>query len=129
MGKIRVVSEFVDYYDNTEVSGIPSFTYDRTVSKLGRIRELAKLRDAGVKTIDIMSVRDTVDTGSKIVVYTDYKKHHGEGKSIMSVDSARLMYGNAPCCEYFEKSAMTTYKIIKIGKKQVKLVIENSVTI
>lgn len=124
---MKLLTDFVDYYDELLSkcgSEDTETTYERKLSdSVSKVEDLKYLRSIGIETIDIRPVSKLIDS-SKIVVYTNTKKHMGEGKQVVSTNDAYNMYFNHLGCEYYTGNE-NTCKMLQIGSKRFKLVIRN----
>ena len=93
---ICVQSDFQDYYDKfCSNQGIIYRRYRN--ESLQRGKALSKLREFGVKTIEIKQVSQIIRAeASKVVVYTDVYGHGSKGKKLMNLDEALALYANTP---------------------------------
>lgn len=115
-----IKSDFVDYYDN--LSSNTGIIYNRMISDVKqRGSALRYLRSLGVKTLDIKQVSNFSYLDGDLVVYTDSKKHHGNGKKIMSYEEALTYYSNYPASIYLEDSKGITIKVLQIGQRRFNL--------
>lgn len=121
---MKLVTDFTDYYDEAFKEVEKDITFNRMLSSnMSRYECLQSLKALGYETIRLMAV-GSVLTERDIVVYTNTKAHNGEGKQILSLDSAKMMYINRQCsiCYKHEK----TLKLIQIGNKSFKMIIKNN---
>lgn len=121
---MKLSTDFQDYYDELLLKFDDEHTYMRKLSDSdGKFAELKYLRDLGFETIELKPVSGVIET-AKVVVYTNPKKHMGQGKQVLSYNEAYDMYFNNVCSEYLEGNEYT-YKILQIGTKRFSLVIKN----
>lgn len=124
-----IVSDFVDYYDKAAQAVVNenSVLYNRVFANVpGKIEELRFMSNLGSKVVRVEPINRISPTISNVVVYTNTKAHRGNGKTVMSLSEASLMYPNKLGTEYFLKSQCITYKILVIGKRRFKCVLRNS---
>lgn len=124
---IELITDFEDYYDEAlkEASGSTNekLKFTRLSSNnLSRFKGLKLLNELGYDTIKLLPIDQVFDT-DKVIVYSNPSSHYGAGKEILSLNSARLMYSNRPCTEYFDSTI--TYKILKVGDASYSLEIKN----
>jgi hypothetical protein len=125
VNNISIITDYNDYYDYL-ADKTADIKYIRLNSDSpGRGKDLTFLKSIGISTVKLNSVRDIASKSGKIVVYTDVKKHGGQGKLLMSLDEASLVYANALASEYHEESAMITYKFLQIGKRRFRCILKN----
>ncbi|MBO5388339.1 MAG: hypothetical protein J6A59_09395 [Lachnospiraceae bacterium] len=121
MSMLHIKSDFNDYYDvlNSESCSITYNRYLRESKQRGTA--LKYLRNIGIKTLEIKQVSSFFRDDSPIVVYTDPIAHHGNGKKIMSVDEAQLLYSNYMASKYYQSDHNITLKFLQIGKRRFTL--------
>lgn len=123
---MRIESDFNDYYDFLQ-NRESNIVYDRNSDKqLDRGRALLKLREMGVKTLELCQVNHHPYTVENVVVYTDTKAHHGLGKKVMDISSALCSYQTYPSAEWFIRQNGITLKILTIGKRKFSLYFRNA---
>lgn len=121
---LHIVSDFKDYYDIC--SSDDGILYKRNMSDcMQRGRALKYLRNIGIKTIDVKQVSNFSYLDKKLVVYTDPKKHNGQGKKICTYDEAISCYGNFLASPYIEEAEGITIKYLQIGKQRFTLTFRN----
>lgn len=121
---MKLITDFVDYYDKefNESSGFD--IYERKLSmNMNRFDALEFIRNLGYKTIEIKPVKSVL-TEPSVLVYTDHTKHNGQGKQIMSLSNAKMMYSSKPCAKVYEH--LRTYKMLQIGDTFFSLTIVNN---
>lgn len=119
---MNVVSNFKDYYDSLSDSS-SNVVYKRNINCESKVKELEELRKTGIKTIEIKPISKMIGV-DKVIVYTDLTKHCGNGKIVMDLDGARLMYPNKLCTEFISE-VNKTYKLLQIGTRTFRCVIKN----
>lgn len=125
MPGIKIVSDFTDYYDYLSDS-LSTIEYSRKANNgVQRVAALNKLRQLGIKAIDIMPVNKYISSDGKIVVYTNTSAHDGKGKKVLTVDEAKLYYSNYSASKYYE-NCKDYIKFIQIGKQRYTLNINRS---
>lgn len=119
MSKLNINSDFTDYYDVlSDKNSI--ITYNRFLAdSKQRGTALKYLRSIGIKTVELKQVNKFFRDDGPIIVYTNPKGHHGEGKKILSVDEALQSYENSIACKYYEDTV--TIKYVQIGKRRFTL--------
>lgn len=121
--RVKIISDFIDFYDYLSVNENPTGTYIRNKSDIpSKGRGLAELRRVGVKTIEAKAARDIVSASNKLVVYTDPSKHDGSGRILMSYDEANMIYPNSLASEFFDEADGFTNKLLQIGSRRFKIV-------
>lgn len=115
---IKLESDFKDYYDHLLNGPSPVIIYPRNISG-GKTRgeQFELLHQMGVPTIALGAVRSIVTPG-RVVVYTDTRAHHGEGKVLLSLGQAKLIHPNALCSVYYEDTDYWTFKIVQVGLRR-----------
>lgn len=121
---MKLTTDFNDYYDIVFREHEGDFEFRRLLSdNPDKFNALEFLRNIGYNTIKLGPMNNILGN-PQIVVYTNPSLHYGAGKSVMSLNSAKIMYGNKPCAKYYDSSI--TYKILQIGNECYSLEIENS---
>lgn len=117
---ICVQSDFQDYYDKfCSNQGIIYRRYRN--ESLQRGKALSKLREFGVKTIEIKQVSQIIRAeASKVVVYTDVYGHSSKGKKLMDLDEALALYPNTPASIWYDAGGITL-KVVQIGVRRYRL--------
>lgn len=122
---LRVESDFKDYYDNLTVSKA-AVTYRRfTSDNLPRDKVFRRLLGLNVKTVPFGQVKELAGQYTKLVVYTDITKHNREGKVVLQGSEALLLYPNKLASAYLDRVEAVTYKVLCIGKRMLRLVLED----
>lgn len=117
MSGLCIKSDFNDFYDVLSDDN-SIITYNRYINNsMQRGSALKYLRSLGIKTLEIGQVNSFFRGDGPIVVYTDPTKHHGTGKSIMTVDEAMNYNGNCVASKYYIDSDMTI-KFLQLGKRR-----------
>ncbi len=125
--KLGLQTDFTDYYDYLCIQQDKLINYVRRYSNsLSKGKALMELRKIGVKTIHLASVQEIAPSNKKVVVYTDPKKHRGEGKILMSSNDAMITYPTNLCSAYNEDSFGVTNKFLQIGKRRFRIIVENT---
>ena len=115
-----IKSDFTDYYDN--LSSDKGIIYNRMISDVKqRGSALKYLRSLGVKTLEIKQVSNFSYLDGLLVVYTDPKKHNGQGKKLMSYEEAIAHYSNYPASKYLDDNKGITVKVLQIGQRRFNL--------
>lgn len=124
MGNIKIVSDFSDYYD-TLSNDKSTIIYNRNISYcMQRGVALNFLKDRAIKTLELKPVSQFNSWDNKIVVYKDPRLHHGLGKEILDVTTAKSMYTNCLASRYTESDDLKTIKFLQIGKRRFTLTFE-----
>lgn len=123
MSCVILESDFDDYYD-TELKAFDSQLKFIRSSKenMSKANALKFLRSLGYETIKLGPM-DNYSDNELVIVYSNPELHNGLGKQALTVDSAKIMYGNKPCAKCYNSSR--TYKILQIGYSCYSLEIEN----
>ena len=120
MSKLCIKSDFTDFYDKLGDNTSP-IVYNRFLNQSKqRGASLKYLRSIGIRTLELQQVNNFFRGDGPIVVYTDPKAHHGQGKKIMSVDEAMQTYGNCIASNYYNTDGLTI-KYLQIGKRRFTL--------
>ena len=128
---INIKSDFIDYYD-TYISSLKAdsnkeITYNRYRLYRNKVEELSKLRELGIKTIDIVPVSNVyVPNNQMLVIYNDITKHDGSGKIVTSYSEANMMYKNKLCSILSPQYDEYTYKYVQVGKRRFWVIIKNT---
>lgn len=123
--KLKIESDFTDYYDYLSVNDGYSYRYVRNYKdSLPKGKDLAELRRLGIATVQVGSVRELNSMYKQLVVYTDVTKHRGEGKVIMDSHEAILTYPTSLASPYIENGGITN-KFLQIGSRRFRVVLEN----
>lgn len=121
MYKIKIESDFVDYYDILS-SNDSDIVYKRVhKDREQRAKDLKFLRNLGLKTLELKQVNQFIRDNEPIVVYTNPKGHDGSGKEIMSVDDALKIHGNCTASRYIKPDNGYSLKYLQIGKQRFAL--------
>lgn len=124
--KISIQSDFEDYYDNAFYKGNnPIGVYRRNKSDLIVIpKGLSFLRGMGINTVRVRPVRELRPKSGKVIVYTgaSYGKH---SKVVMDYRNASMLYPSIPASEFIENTDGVITKILQIGKRRFKILINN----
>ena len=126
--RVFINSDFKDYYDSVASNTLTekSVVYNRILKNVpGKVTELRNINNLGLKTIKLQPVSKFDPRTSKVVVYADTQGHRGEGKMVMSLSEANLMYRNKLASEYFECNKELTFKILTVGKRRFKIILRN----
>lgn len=120
MSGLCIQSDFTDFYDILSDNN-SIITYNRYIGNcMQRGSALKYLKRLGIKTLNIQQVNKFFRGDGPIVVYTDPKKHNGNGKVIMSVDEAMLYHENCVASSYYSNDGLTI-KYLQIGKRRFTL--------
>ena len=125
---LYINSDFTDYYDKaaSNVQDENSVLYNRIMQNVpGKVEELRTIGKMGNKTIQILPINRMSPTINKVIVYTDIKGHRGNGKTIMSLSEANMMYPNKLGTEYFSNYSGYTFKVLTVGKRRFKCILKN----
>ena len=121
MYKLKIDSDFVDYYDILS-SDDTDIVYKRiSKNREQRAKDLKYLRTLGLKTLELRQVNQFVRDTEPIVVYTNPKGHNSLGKEIMRVGEALKMYGNYTASRYIKPDNGYSMKYLQIGKQRYAL--------
>ena len=125
--KLYIKSDFKDYYD---IAGADKpenkVEYIRLMSDVpGKVAELKKIHKLGNQTIKIEPINRISTDVKKVIVYNDIKGHRGNGKALMSLSDANMLYPNKLGTEYFESNSGITYKILTVGKRRFRCILKN----
>jgi hypothetical protein len=113
-------SDYMDYYD--KASSGNGIIYNRMLSESKqRGSALKYLRGLGLKTIEIRQVSQFSYLDGDLVVYTDPRKHNGQGKKIMTYGEAIASYSNFPASVYLKDNKGMTIKVLQVGKKRFSI--------
>lgn len=122
--ELRIESDFKDYYDKLS-SKTAKIVYERFLKhSQPKGTALAELRKMGIATIEVKPV-SMLAGNPYLVVYTNSKLHNGRGKSIMDYNEALMMHSNMPASVFYPETGMVTYKLLQIGKRRFRVVIQN----
>lgn len=128
LGNIKLQSDFSDYYDSgcmpPSDTASAHLVYKRFRSALqqSRATELGELKKCGISTVEIRAVRNFSEADTdKVIVYTDAKKHNGEGKVVMSLNEARLAYPTSAACKFYTETDGRCFKIVSIGDRRFRV--------
>ena len=123
-GSIKLVTDFVDYYDELcDNSG--SFEYRRMESEeLSKGKALSYLKSLGVPTIQIDTI-EYLPPSHKVIIYTNPNLHLGKGKIITERSMALLNYPNKLATPYVEGTNGVYLKFLQIGKRSFQLTMHN----
>lgn len=126
MSRLCIKSDYTDYYDKLSNSNavITYNRYESTCKQRGTA--LKYLRSLGINTIEVKQVNQFLRLEGPIVVYTDTKKHHSNGKKIMTVDEAMLTYENYTASKFYKSTDGITLKYLQIGKRRFALYFQKS---
>ena len=128
---ISIKSDFVDFYDTyvsnfNDTSG-KNIEYKRTRLYNNKVEEIKKLKQLGIKTIDIVPVSSIyVPNNQLLVVYSDITKHNGLGKVVTTYAEANMMYQNRLCSVLSPQYDGYTYKYVQVGKRRFWVIIKNT---
>lgn len=121
MSDLYIESDFTDFYDTISKEKSP-IKYRRYISECKqRGTALKYLRSIGLSTIDIKPVNQYLDSDGLLVVYTDPKQHSGQGKKLLTVEEAKVMYNNCIASNYYKTENNLTIKYVQIGKRRFTL--------
>lgn len=115
LSRIRIVSNFVDYYDYL-ADDESKVVYNRMMDSIPTLgTALRHLRKLGIKTIEIGTVRDMAHKESKLMVY--YNGAMGVSKEVMDSREALLLYPNYLASRaYGECEIPSMYRCLQVGK-------------
>ena len=126
MGKIKIVSDFTDYYDNL-CDDTSQIVYKRNLSDcMQRGKALNFLQSKSIRTIEVKPVTAFNSWDNKLVVYKDPIAHHGEGKEIVDINFAKSMYPNCLASKYIESDNFLTVKFLQLGKRRFTITYQSS---
>lgn len=118
--KLHIISDYTDFYDVESTQG--NIIYNRILkNSMQRGSALKYIRNMGIETIDIKPVSRFSYIDDKLVVYTDPKKHNGQGKQICTFEEAITYYPNMPASKYIEDTNGFTVKVLQIGKRRFNI--------
>lgn len=121
MSNIKINSDFTDFYDVMSDNNA-ILTYNRYLKdSKQRGTSMKYLRSLGIKTIELKQVNSFMREDGPIVVYTNPTQHHGLGKQIMSVEEAKMSYGNYTASKYYATEGNYTIKVLQIGSRRFSL--------
>ena len=117
---MKIISDFVDFYDE-ELSKIESESiyvrYDKDREQ--RAIELRELREKGIETLKIKPVSSLTNSDELVVVYTDSKAHHGDGKIVTTCKMARQNYPNYSASMYEDNEQ--SLKVVSVGRIKINI--------
>ncbi len=117
---MAIISDFKDYYDEV-YNSISSLDYIRNYGDCqDRSEDLRFLRSLGISTIDVKAIRDFDDTIDQVVVYLNPRKHNGEGKTVLDINTAKMLYWNQLGSFYY-KDNTSVLKLLHIGKRRFQV--------
>lgn len=124
---LYINSDFKDYYDKAGANKPDgNIEYNRLMRDVpGKVKEIRKIHDFGNQTIKIEPINKISSDVKKVIVYNDIKGHRGNGKTVMSLSDANILYPNKLGTEFFEGNESTTFKILTIGKRRFRCIIKN----
>ena len=96
---IRIESNFIDYYDHLQDTSSMKIYHRNDNMQLDRGRIFITLNKMGIRCLELKQVSYQPYTVENVVVYTDTKAHHSEGKKIMDISSALCSYQTYPSAE------------------------------
>lgn len=123
---IRIESNFIDYYDHLQDTSSMKIYHRNDNMQLDRGRIFITLNKMGIKCLELKQVSYQPYTVENVVVYTDTKAHHSEGKKIMDISSALCSYQTYPSAEWFTRQDGITLKILSIGKRRFSMYFRNN---
>ena len=119
---IKINSDYVDFYDElNDESSIYIYNRFRSNSKQ-RGSALKRLRNMGIRTIDLKPVSNFSKWDGNIVVYTDVYGHSGLGKKVMGAEEAQAFHNDCLASHYYESPI--SIKVVQIGNIRVTLKFE-----
>lgn len=123
--RIKIESDFRDYYDYLNEEKHFRGVYKRFRCVDSRAGLLNILRRYGIRTIDLKSVRDFSNDTDKVVVYTNPKLHNFEGKKIIRLAEAKILYPNYVASKFYDEAKGETLKYLQVGDKRFRLMMKN----
>lgn len=122
-----IKSDFKDFYDN--ICDDTGIVYNRYLSNsMQRGVALNRLRELGIKTIDIKQVTSINRTqANKLVVYTNSKLHESKGKMIVPLDEAYEMYPAHLASIFYTSANGITLKYLQIGSLRFRLYFQSDI--
>lgn len=123
MNELNIQSDFIDYYDDLS-NNKSEIIYKRYISNSKqRATALKILRAMGIKTIDIKPVTQFYTDTPYLCVYTNPNAHNNQGKSVVRVEDAKVIYPNYIASSYIQidKTKGKTMKYLQIGKRRFTL--------
>lgn len=127
MVKVKLESDFKDYYDHWFAGSWDKsdIVFERfTYSKTSKLEDFILLKSLGfcIPKIGTVSQLDAMllDKFSKVVVYLNDHAHAGEGKRLLSLESALVLYPNHFASEYIinkDYEYSESYRYLRVGSK------------
>ncbi|BDB12868.1 hypothetical protein [Acidithiobacillus ferrooxidans] len=136
MTKIRIESDFRDYYDHAFCGAweTPDFTYERmSTGGMSRPAMFVAFESVGLNTPRHGLVRDLIPElkkeyagycehlNLKVVVHTSEYAHAGEGKELLAYDQAMKKRRNAFAVEFIPTALgnnhATSYRYLRVGTR------------
>lgn len=118
---IKIVSDFVDYYDKA-MNLDSNIVHERmTNGLLSKGLALDKIRKAGIKTIDVKQVSSQPYDVDRLLVYTDTSIHGKEGKKLLDRHHAEQVYRTYPSSVWYHRENGITLTIINVGSRRIAL--------
>lgn len=124
---VKIVSDFIDFYDTLSSADGFSLVYNRNYGDANtRVQDMKYLQSMGIQTIQLKSARlfNSVDA-EQLVIYTNDKKHCSDGKRVVSISEANLMYGNNLASKFHTEASGITNKFLQIGSRRFRLTLKN----
>lgn len=125
--KIRIESDFTDYYDHLNcLDGKHIGIYSRFKSEMpNKSKGLAILKALGIQTVETGAVRTLISDSGKLVVYTNQSDHSGEGRALMRIEEAKLLYPNSLASVYFPEACGVTNKLLQVGSRRFRVLLSD----
>lgn len=125
--RVLLSSDFNDFYDSALTASdevkCSGFIYERQLSKSSsRGRALGKLRNLGIKTIELKQVTEFNRFTPALVVYTDPFKHYGQGKHVIGYSEAVSTYPVCLASQFIEESEGISVKFTQVGTRRFRTV-------
>ncbi len=112
MQKLKLVSDFRDYYDSWfDLEG--EIFHRLTTGGMNRLEQLQFMEKNGLKVPKHGKV-SSLDC-EKVVVYIDQTAHCGEGKLLLETKQALELYPDSLATEYINKCPGLSWRYLQIG--------------
>ena len=122
---IKLVSDFVDYYD-LAFNSAGSTEYKRMLSEsMPKGKALNWLRLHNIPSIETKPVNAFSIYDRQLVVYTDPKLHSGKGKIICSYNEAINNYGNYLGSAFVDGTDGISLKFLQVGSRRFRIMMKN----
>ena len=100
--RVKLVSDFIDYYDHWFDSFDTDLIYERqSTGGMGRLQMLKYLQSLGLLVPDFGQVKELHQKWQEyVVIYLNERAHRGEGKTLLPFSAAMEQYPNHLATEY-----------------------------